>query len=362
MFSNRVCKPVCCLDSTRELHTNLQGDKMSKRKEHKYEKLLQTIVELADSGYTIPTIAKELCIDSKSLDYFMRTRGIKINKSFERLGDSFNQILVEEYNSGLSLKQLADKYSCSKTTIKRKLMESGCNTRTSYDGQKLTGVGTNSTCFTNFEEDEAAAYFYGWLLTDGCLTNDYITISLKSSDKYILESLKFYCGSKNNIKQKNIYLKSNNKTYESYCFSVADKYLIDRLRQQGLSERKSCIESLPKFNYVDGRTSAVFWRGVIEGDGHVSLGRTSPEISLVGSEELTTGFIRFAENSCNARFGKSTKSYKKDNPKFKTVVYTGDDCRKIVRKLWSAGTIFLERKKVIAEQIMQQELTGIIKQ
>ena len=325
------------------------------------EEYRDKILELASKGINARQIAIQLGIDISSLNYFIKTRKIEVvngNEYTEYIKSC--DAIVNLYAENKTYREIAEELSIPYKWVAKCLDYAGVHKRTTKDS-KAARSSTNHEAFKVI--DSESAYWLGWIITDGCVSDkNIVSIGLKGSDYRIIEQIRDYLKPATNVSVKEYFHKQTNKIISQVSFAVMSESITDNLRNQNVYPRKSCNERLPNFDWLNADFATIFWRAVIEGDGCIRFGNKSPEISLVGSEELLCGFKKFSEVICGVKPDKQLRSRKSGNPNFRTIAYTGDDCRKIVRKLWSAGTIFLERKKVIAEQIMQQELTGIIKQ
>lgn len=158
----------------------------------------------------------------------------------------------------------------------------------------------NKSAFTDIEE-EACAYYYGWLVSDGCLSdNGEVTLSVHSKDIEILENLKSYVGG--NRKVYSTVTSPDPRTgtvYETSSFSFQDDDLTGRLIDFGLEPRKSTKESCPEVFKLNRH----FWRGMIEGDSSIS--KSSNEFTLVGSESIIKDLANYCYSlfpECKPRF------------------------------------------------------------
>lgn len=324
------------------------------------EDYLDKILELASKGINTRQIAAQLGIRVPSLTYFIKSKKIEVVNGREctEYIKSCDDV-VSLYADNKTHSEIAEELSIPYKWVSKCLDYANVPKRTSKD-TKAARSSTNHEAFKVI--DIESAYWLGWIITDGCVSdNNTISIGLKGSDYRIIEQIREYLKPTTDIYIKEYFHKQTNKIISQVSFAVMSESITNNLRNQNVYPRKSCNERLPNFDWLNADFAPVFWRAVIEGDGCIRLGNKSPEISLVGSEELLCGFKKFSEVICGVKPDKQLRSKKSGNPNFRTIAYTGDDCRKIVRKLWSVGSIFLERKKVIADQIIQQDLTGICK-
>lgn len=208
--------------------------------------------------------------------------------------------------------------------------------RESYNSKNLK---YNLEAFLDFDSDPLAAYFYGLLLTDGCLTKDTsIRLNLKSTDEQILLDFNKYIGSPSLLNKRTT---KDGHTSLTACFK--NKTLIERLINQGLTQKKSGNEKLPNFKWID---SIDFFRGMIDGDGCISISTSgSTSIEFWNSLEVVNGFIEFVETKVNIK--------KKRNPKlvksFKTgelygVGFYGEEAATILNILYYDGCTSIARK------------------
>lgn len=167
----------------------------------------------------------------------------------------------------------------------------------------------NITCFvkkgfvneTRFKtlDDEPAAYYYGFLVTDGCLgkNKNHVTLSLSHEDTHILETMKWWMESYAEINTDICNRKSGHITIMKR-FTFANKIVRLSLESHGLHPQKSKIATVPNTYSHDNSWSKHFWRGVIDGDGSLYINTNKCRvINLVGSLDLCEKFRDY----CNSK-------------------------------------------------------------
>lgn len=194
------------------------------------------------------------------------------------------------YQQGKTSIDLAKEYNCSSDTIIRLLKTEGVEVRSRSEGRiNQNGHTVNLDSFSDTDE-EGCAYFYGWLLTDGRITDkDFVSLKVNSKDQEVLDNLKEYMGSSNKVYSKTSKDKRTGQEYSSSSFVFSVDRIVNRLKNLGLSPRKSLQEKVPevfKFNKH-------FWRGAIEGDGSIGTGYNH-SVKIVGSKELCESFLDFS--------------------------------------------------------------------
>lgn len=181
------------------------------------------------------------------------------------------------------------------------------------------------------------AYYYGLLLADGCITGrtgNTILLGLKSEDSYMVDSLHKWLSAPTKLYDRIQQDSRTGKTYSARCMSITDHVIARNLRELGFEERKSTKEKLPQpFAY-----SSDFWRGMVDGDGHIS--RYWWTMNLCGSREICEGFADFAVS-----LGTSKRPYVKDTNGLYTASLTNkNDVKVVLDALYKDTSLFLERK------------------
>lgn len=169
----------------------------------------------------------------------------------------------------------------------------------------------NITCFvkkgvvneTRFKtlDDEPAAYFYGFLVTGGCLdkNRNHVTLSLSHEDIHILETMKEWMESYAEINTDICNRKSGYVT-TMRRFTFANKTVRLNLESHGLLPQKSKIATVPNSYSHDNSWSKHFWRGVVDGDGSLYINANKGRIiNLVGSFDLCEKFRDYCSNKIN---------------------------------------------------------------
>lgn len=248
--------------------------------------------EVADrynSGEMIKDIASTLGMSGYLLSYHMRRHGFKFDRRYRTLTQKQVLEIVDRYTNGESTPTLAKEYPCNSDTILRVLRDNNVAIKTKRELKFYKDYTINEYAFLDIQE-ESAAYFYGWILTDGCLSRDTISIEVQQGDIEVLEKYKAYLKSSNKIYKRSRKDKRTGNTYYSATFNFSHKPIQDRLTLLGLSERKSTNEVCPP----ELEMNRHFWRGVVEGDGSISSDRY--RVQLCGSKQLVEKFADYARS------------------------------------------------------------------
>jgi len=211
---------------------------------------------------------------------------LKYKERSKGLSEEVELEIVELYDQGNSIRQIQKLKECSIQDIRKvfKKFEVEPKTLKFYREQHA-----NDSAFLDTTEEDCA-YFYGWLLSDGCYTNNAMVVAINSKDIEVLENLKAYVGTENKISVGTHTDSRNGSVYNRASFYFKHDLMTERLVALGMSQRKSAKEVCPEvFKY-----NRHFWRGMIEGDGSIS--KSSNEIGLVGSQEVVEAFGEYCKS------------------------------------------------------------------
>lgn len=222
--------------------------------------------------------------------WFKSTKlGIDFKNKYQVVSDVELPQLIDLYNYGFSSVELSEFYNCDKSSLLRILNLEGVEVKTHKELKFYRGYTINEDAFSDLETEESA-HFYGWLLTDGWVTKANIGIELSSKDEELLVNLKDYLQSSNSIHRRSRVVKKTGNISNMASFKFSHEVIFDRLKALGLSENKSLKEICPD-NFKLNRH---FWRGVVEGDGHIA--KSSYSVEVCGGEQLTKDFAAFCKS------------------------------------------------------------------
>lgn len=205
-------------------------------------------------------------------------------------------ILISRYTSGESARKICLDLPFSEDAALKVLRDFGVPIKTRKENRFSMGFKINEDAFSDPTEAECA-YFYGWLLSDGCLRETKyahtVTIQLQRGDISVLESLEAYLGlEKGRVKVRERYDKRTDKTYSSCNMSFQYAPITERLMGYGLSPRKSTLEFAPP----EFSMNRHFWRGVLEGDGYLSKLGSCTKMQICGSEILCNQWFSYCKS------------------------------------------------------------------
>lgn len=150
----------------------------------------------------------------------------------------------------------------------------------------------NEYYFDNIDSEDKA-YWLGFILADGCVHKNTLQIGLQLIDKLHLEKFKKSIESTHKI--------VDEKKRPVSTISINNFYMVSRLKELGIMERKSKIAK--PLNCIPEEFERDFWRGMVDGDGCVKLStyktgsgnysNNRPVLGLAGTKKICNGFKHF---------------------------------------------------------------------
>jgi len=200
---------------------------------------------------------------------------------------------------------------------------------------------------------EESAYVLGFIYADGHLQEEKgaMRLWLHNDDKDILEQMKAAMASESNIYQYG----------KHHKFCVTNKYLTDRLRELGLTPKKSLTIQFPDVPHEYLRH---FIRGYFDGNGHFTY-----EDKGTGSRRLVSGITCGSESFINvlsdvlhelglkrANVGYIDRRSSGRGVYYQMRYYKTDSIR-LYHLMYDNATIYMRRKKEYADQYIRDIIT-----
>ena len=249
---------------------------MSKKiDETEYDK----IVDMYCSGLTQKEIAEKYNCSKSTISNILSSRNV-----LTRLGGSKNtpdviQNWIKMYLEGALIKDIAFEFGVGTDTISRHLKKNGVNVdRYTYH--------FNEHYFDVIDTQEKA-YYVGMLWADGhnCIDRGSIILELQEQDLGLLEMLNKLADNERPVRKQNLHDK-NPKWQNQYRLVLQSKYTSKVLESYGMFQNKSLILTFP--SWLEESLYAPFIRGYFDGDGCLSLQNNnrnrSAMINMVGTK------------------------------------------------------------------------------
>ena len=321
----------------------------------KYDQYHQEWIEKYKSGMSYVKIAKEYGCHAETVRYnIMSIATPRSNSESHLINYNYSEYYdewVKLYLGGSSPKDIADKYGCGINTVFRAMVRKGIS-RSVGEAILLKTVAKHSDSDRYFDDlnNEGASYFLGLIVSDGCIVvrdggrQQTLGLVLQEKDGYMVEYLA-------NILGRNVYTcypKGSDQT--AIGVHIGSNYLVNRLRSYNITERKSTdghIETA--FQHIPSNMVHHYIRGIIDGDGCISNTKCY-SISVCGNYyDLLDIANVFSSIECRKLLPRKIS----DNL-YEVKWASIGDIKKIIKYLYLDATIYLERKKQKADEILNR--------
>ena len=198
------------------------------------------------------------------------------------------------------------------------------------------------------------AYILGFILADGCIIegtyggySDALKFGVKTRDVDILKKIKQELASEHAISL----VKANDAAH----FTITSQKIVDDLKVLGISYRKSLREKIPN---VPHKYIRDFIRGVVDGDGSISLNKRGyATLSICGGEETLT-FIRnhfLSKFDIYSKIGQRKRSKDKKSYLF-SIAYRSNSAKTLLEYLYINANLYLERKFKLVKRALSAKI------
>lgn len=201
------------------------------------EEMLQRVVLLLEQNFSVKAACDQLGISDhyRAVQSRLRSRGVFSScskKAAQKVKSLYlDKIIMEYCKDNKNLRQLGQEYNLSPSTIKHWLQEKGIKIRPMSEAKKKYTL--NARYFDQIDSC-AKAYVLGFIAADGYITDsNVIGITLKSSDKYILDFIKAQWECDTPIRTKTV------RGYEYSVLQVGSLYMANRLKDLSVIPRKT---------------------------------------------------------------------------------------------------------------------------
>ena len=287
-----------------------------------------------EQNVTLDVIAEMCKCGPCSVSYHFKKLGLPVKVGMFKPFNIDIKRISERYIGGESATSIAKDLNVSVHVVLDRLHAAGVEVVNSWVRELYKDVDENFFS----RKDEWSAYTYGLLLSDGCLSDkEAVIITLQESDVPVLTSIAEKMGiySRPNLLSKQRY--DGYQTKRTGTIGFSHPKLISDLRDLGMEERKSTREVAPECFAFDRH----FWRGMVDGDGWLSIGKhRGPILGLCGSETVCNQFLEF----CKTITDNIKVSVLRRKGELFTVVLTKNKCLPIARHLYLDQQICLPRK------------------
>jgi hypothetical protein len=275
-----------------------------------------------------------------------KAKDLKLNRitSVDRItSDNIREIIDLYQNKNNSARQIAEMYKTSGSSILTILKNENIQIRDQSHCKRNYNI--NEKYFDVIDLPEKA-YWLGFLYADGSNFEErnYVSLTLKEEDRYILEKLK------NDLKSEQPIIEIHNKQFNKIYpnLTIKNKNISEQLKNKGIVQNKTFICRFP--NWLEEKYYPDFIRGLFDGDGCISIGHKKQNNYLYFSIDLINGNYDFMTRIENILNNKSNMSHKKiylHNNIFRIGYSKMDDIHKFYKYIYYNDKDFhyLKRKK-----------------
>lgn len=294
------------------------------------DKTKQIIFEMYESGSSAFDISSKTGYSRTSVYRILNEMSTNFRSSpYESLP---HEKIKEMYLSGVSNPDIAKTLGLSKNLTYKSLLENGVEIRPASVSHRTATI--NELAFSEINEN--SAYWSGFLMADGCITqrpgrSGVISIGLSGKDEKHLYKFRDFVSASYKI-----------CTFTSKC----GKYRVSRT---SFTSQRMC-DDLSRYGVVPRKTNREkvflmelnrhFWRGMIDGDGCIIISKRGElSLNLLGSDDILKQFLEFI-NIEIAPCSRPINHYHN----IPSITINGLVSAKIVNFLYSDSSIFLDRK------------------
>lgn len=247
------------------------------------------------------------------------------------------QDMVTSYKFGESAQSIAKRYGTSHQVILPVLVKHGVELRSRSERHYGHHKHTFDARYFQVIDTEEKAYWLGFLTADGCITkgngeNASPRVSLVIGKQDYEHLIKF--------KQAVHATQTVSRNEQSCSFTISSLEMAADLATHGIVPRKT-FSTKPV--QIAPELEKHYWRGIIDGDGHIS--KDGNQLILVGDYEVVLEFQAFVL----AQYPKVKACiFRKGN--IYTFKVTGTTARGMLEVLYGEATVYLDRKYELARR------------
>lgn len=263
--------------------------------------------------------------------------------STRRFGIDINKI-KKGFNSGLSICDLSNIHSISKSTIYRRLISEGVDTSLNPDkiGIKTRKHKFDYDYFSKINTKEKA-YIFGLSLADGSVNEKTNQFKLKLTDIELVEKVAKEIKYSGPLYDE---IKSSSKHKATKTLVLTSKKIVSDLVKNGCVQNKT--KNLAGVN-INSRLMSHFIRGYFDGDGCIWSGMHSNKINYMAEVKMI-GTIKFCTYlkerlSVNGIYSQITKDKRICDEVVNIVIRRKEDVIRFYNFIYKENGILLKRKK-----------------
>lgn len=198
---------------------------------------------------------------------------------------------------------------------------------------------------------DESAYWIGFLFADGSVVHystgsPMLTVTVQAGDRRHLEKLRAFIGAEHPLYERishGCWIEDHfvTATAPQTMLSLRSPRLCSALEDHGMRRKSLQRRATPAL-----AESQHFWRGVVDGDGYVSISDNKPRLGLCGGRELMEQFLAFVDASDTTNLQHRQKIW--------VAQLNCAPAVRGIRKMYENAPIALDRKMEIATDILRR--------
>jgi hypothetical protein len=296
---------------------------------------------------TTYTIADTFGVSAPTIGALLKKQGVELRGHTLIGGYSAEekQAWVRLYEEGHDVPVIAALRDVPETTIYTTLQLAGVKVRSDAGRQRQYTV--NDAYFEVIDTPEKA-YWLGFITADGCIyyplgqRTPQLAVMLSSIDKDHLVKLKEHLAAESPVlvEEKRAHVR------------ITSQQIAEDLKRLGVGPRKSLSVMPAK---IAPRLASHYWRGVVDGDGHVRAfrnrhGHPKAVVELYGNPYMTHGFADYVR----ALHLHSTYARQKRTNVW-AVSFRNAAAAAVLRALYNDAPVYLDRKYAAALEALEAQ-------
>ena len=295
------------------------------------------VMEMYAEGKTWREIMERTGRTEHTVSAIIKRNGGTIDRKGAVTAEARNRIPVL-YAQGMGAPEIGRIVGCHSSSVYAVLEEAGLDRR-------LNGCD-NVTYFDKIDTP-AKAYWLGFIGADGCVTgfdsgNPRLVIKLARKDRDHLVLLHKTLKANRPVRDHDEMSKGQMRPYST--LAVYSPRLVEGLLAHGITARKSA--TLQPWNGPDGLMPH-YWRGLVDGDGHITINGRGVYMGLLGSKSVADTFATWV----NALAGTNVHATPKKPSATAWCVQVGGTIKvlSLLAALYDDAPVALARKKALAD-------------
>lgn len=294
------------------------------------------IMALYEQGVTWREIIERTGRTEHTVSAIIKRNGGSLKRKKPLAPEDWERI-VALYKQGTDAPELGREFGCHTSMIYYVLEHSGVDRREQI-------ACDNPSYFDRIDTPDRA-YWLGFIAADGCITGakyPRLQVKLARKDRDHLVLLHKALGARRPILDNEQFSAGKMRPYST--LTVYSPPLAEALVSHGITPRKTA--TLQPWRGPE-HLMPHYWRGLVDGDGHITINGNGVYMGLLGSKPVADAFAAWANRLIGSRVNATRK---KPSPTAWCVQVGGTiRVRALLRALYDDAPVALARKKALAD-------------